>query len=91
MTEENEKIRSNVGRLVAPILLVVFCIWYGSIILELPQGPGSEGPLGPSFVPWLWVSFLIVLTLVDIGTDYLGAPREKAQASLSREKTFSTL
>ena len=91
MTEENEKNRQGARRLVAPILLVVFCIWYGSIILELPQGPGSEGPLGPSFVPWLWVSFLVVLTLVDIGTDYLGAPREKAQVVIGRKGILDAL
>ena len=73
MTEESKTIKSNPGRFVVPILLVVFCIWYGSIILELPQGPGEEGPLGPSFVPWLWASLLVVLTLVEIATGNLGS------------------
>ncbi len=91
MTEESKKIRLRVGRLVVPGLLVVFCIWYGSIILELPQGPGEEGPLGPSFVPWLWVSFLVVLTLVDIGTDYLGAPREQARVVIERKSILDAL
>ncbi len=91
MVGESKKNRLRARRLVAPILLVVFCIWYGSIILELPQGPGAEGPLGPSFVPWLWVSFLVVLTLVDIGTDYLAAPRKKAQVVIGRKSILDAL
>ena len=88
MTEESKTFKSNVGRLVAPILLVVFCIWYGSIILELPQGPGAEGPLGPSFVPWVWAALLVVLTLVDIGTDYLGKSQDKAPVVIERKGVF---
>ncbi len=76
MTGENKKIRLRVERLLVPILLVVFYVWYGSIILELPQGPGEEGPLGPSFIPWLWASLLIVLTLVDLGVDLLCVSRK---------------
>ena len=88
MTEESKKIKSTVGRLAVPILLVVFCIWYGSIILELPQGPGAEGPLGPSFVPWVWAALLVVLTLVDIGTDYLGKAQDKAHVAIERKGVF---
>ena len=88
MTEESKKIQSKLGRLVVPILLVVFCIWYGSIILELPQGPGEEGPLGPSFVPWVWAALLVVLTLVDIGTDYLGKAQENTQVAIERKGVF---
>ena len=88
MTEESKKIQSKLGRLVVPILLVVFCIWYGSIILELPQGPGEEGPLGPSFVPWVWAALLVVLTLVDIGADYLGKTQENARVAIERKGVF---
>ncbi|MCY4385211.1 MAG: tripartite tricarboxylate transporter TctB family protein [Nitrospinae bacterium] len=91
MTEESKKIKRNVGRLAVPILLVVFCIWYGSIILELPQGPGTEGPLGPSFVPWVWAALLVVLTLVDIGTDYLGKAQDKAHVAIERKGVFDAL
>ncbi len=91
MTEVSNKIKSNLGRLAVPILLVVFCIWYGSIILELPQGPGSEGPLGPSFVPWVWAALLVVLTLVDIGTDYLGKAQENARVAIERKGVFDAL
>ena len=91
MTEESNKIKSTVGRLAVPILLVVFCIWYGSIILELPQGPGAEGPLGPSFVPWVWAALLVVLTLVDIGTDYLGKAQDKAHVAIERKGVFDAL
>ena len=91
MTEESKKIKSTVGRLAVPILLVVFCIWYGSIILELPQGPGAEGPLGPSFVPWVWAALLVVLTLVDIGTDYLGKAQDKAHVAIERKGVFDAL
>ena len=91
MTEVSNKIKSNLGRLAVPILLVVFCIWYGSIILELPQGPGSEGPLGPSFVPWVWAALLVVLTLVDIGTDYLGKSQENARVAIERKGVFDAL
>ena len=85
MTEESKKIRQHVGRLAVPILLVVFYVWYGSLILELPQGPGEEGPLGPSFVPWLWASLLIVLTLVEIATGNLGARRDKERVVIERK------
>ncbi len=88
MAEESKKIKRTVGRLAVPILLVVFCIWYGSIILELPQGPGAEGPLGPSFVPWVWAALLVVLTLVDIGTDYLGKAQDKAHVAIERKGVF---
>lgn len=88
MTEVSNKIKSNLGRLAVPILLVVFCIWYGSIILELPQGPGAEGPLGPSFVPWVWAALLVVLTLVDIGTDYLGKTQENTRVAIERKGVF---
>lgn len=91
MTEESKKTKSTVGRLAVPILLVVFCIWYGSIILELPQGPGAEGPLGPSFVPWVWAALLVVLTLVDIGTDYLGKAQDKAHVAIERKGVFDAL
>jgi len=91
MTEESKKIKSTVGRLAVPILLVVFCIWYGSIILELPQGPGAEGPLGPSFVPWVWAALLVVLTLVDIGADYLGKAQDKAHVAIERKGVFDAL
>lgn len=91
MPEESKTIKSNLGRLVVPILLVVFCIWYGSIILELPQGPGEEGPLGPSFVPWVWAALLIVLTLIDIGTDYLGKARKKAHVAIERKGVLDAL
>ncbi len=91
MAEESKKIKSNVGRFAVPILLVVFCIWYGSIILELPQGPGAEGPLGPSFVPWVWAALLVVLTLVDIGTDYLGKAQDKAHVAIERKGVFDAL
>ena len=85
MTEESKKIRQHVGRLAVPILLVVFYVWYGSLILELPQGPGEEGPLGPSFVPWLWASLLIVLTLVEIATGNLGARRDNERVVIERK------
>lgn len=88
MAEESKNIKSNLGRLAVPILLVVFCIWYGSIILELPQGPGEEGPLGPSFVPWVWAALLVVLTLVDIGTDYLGKTQDNARVVIERKGVF---
>ena len=91
MAEESKKIKRNVGRLAVPILLVVFCIWYGSIILELPQGPGAEGPLGPSFVPWVWAALLVVLTLADIGTDYLGKAQDKAHVAIERKGVFDAL
>ena len=85
MTEESKKIRQHFGRLAVPILLVVFYVWYGSLILELPQGPGEEGPLGPSFIPWLWASLLIVLTLVEIATGNLGARRDKERVVIERK------
>ena len=91
MTEESKKIRLRAGRLGVPILLVVFYVWYGSLILELPQGPGEEGPLGPSFIPWLWASLLIVLTLVDIGTACLGKAQEKAHATIERKGVLDAL
>ena len=88
MTEESKKIRQHVGRLAVPILLVVFYVWYGSLILELPQGPGEEGPLGPSFIPWLWASLLIVLTLVEIATGNLGARRDKERVVIERKSVL---
>ena len=91
MTEENKKISLGIGRLAVPILLVVFCIWYGSSILELPQGPGEEGPLGPSFVPWVWAALLVVLTLVDIGTDYLGKAQDKAHVAIEGKGILDAL
>ena len=91
MTEESKKIRQHVGRLVVPILLVVFYVWYGSLILELPQGPGEEGPLGPSFIPWLWASLLIVLTLVEIATGNLGARRDKERVVIERKSALDAL
>ena len=91
MTEESKKIRQHVGRLVVPILLVVFYVWYGSLILELPQGPGEEGPLGPSFIPWLWASLLIVLTLVEIATGNLGALRDKERVVIKRKSALDAL
>ena len=91
MTEESKKIRQHVGRLAVPILLVVFYVWYGSLILELPQGPGEEGPLGPSFIPWLWASLLIVLTLVEIATGSLGAPRDKERVVIERKSALDAL
>lgn len=91
MTEESKKIRPRVGRLVVPILLVVFYVWYGLLILELPQGPGEEGPLGPSFVPWLWASLLIVLTLVEIGMDSLGASRASERVVIERKGVLDAL
>ena len=91
MTEESKKIRQHVGRLVVPILLVVFYVWYGSLILELPQGPGEEGPLGPSFVPWLWASLLIVLTLVEFATGYLDKVQEKAHTAIDRKGVLDAL
>ena len=91
MTEESKKNRQHIGRLAVPSILVVFCIWYGSIILELPQGPGEEGPLGPSFVPWVWAALLVVLTLVDIGTDYLGKTQENAHVAIERKGVLDAL
>ena len=91
MTEESKKIRQHVGRLAVPILLVVFYVWYGSLILELPQGPGEEGPLGPSFIPWLWASLLILLTLVEIATDNLGARRDKERVVIERKSALDAL
>lgn len=91
MTEESKKIRQHVGRLAVPILLVVFYVWYGSIILELPQGPGEEGPLGPSFIPWLWASLLIVLTLVEIATGSLGKAQEKAHTAIERKGVLDAM
>ncbi|MYA96309.1 MAG: tripartite tricarboxylate transporter TctB family protein [Nitrospinae bacterium] len=91
MTEESKKIRQHVGRLAVPILLVVFYVWYGSLILELPQGPGEEGPLGPSFIPWLWASLLIVLTLVEIATGNLGARRDKERVVIERKGILDAL
>ncbi len=88
---ESKKIRPRAGRLAVPILLVVFYVWYGSIILELPQGPGEEGPLGPSFIPWLWASLLIVLTLVDIGTACLGKAQEKAHTAIERKGVLDAM
>ncbi len=74
MAGENEKNRRlRPGRLLAPGLLAIFCLWYGSLILELPQGPGEEGPLGPSFAPWVWLALLVVLVAVEIGTAGLRA------------------
>ena len=91
MTEESKKIRPRAGRLVVPILLVVFYVWYGSLILELPQGPGEEGPLGPSFIPWLWASLLIVLTLVEIGMDSLWASRASERVIIERKGVLDAL
>lgn len=91
MTEESKKIRQHFGRFVVPILLVVFYVWYGSLILELPQGPGEEGPLGPSFIPWLWASLLIVLTLVEIATGNLGARRDKERVVIERKSALDAL
>ncbi len=91
MTEESKKISLSIGRLAVPILLVVFYVWYGSLILELPQGPGEEGPLGPSFVPWLWASLLIVLTVVEIATGYLGKAQENAHTSIERKGVLDAL
>ena len=91
MTEESKKIRQHVGRLAVPILLVVFYVWYGSLILELPQGPGEEGPLGPSFVPWLWASLLILLTLVEIATGNLGARRDNERVVIERKGVLDAL
>ncbi|MDE0332656.1 MAG: tripartite tricarboxylate transporter TctB family protein [Nitrospinae bacterium] len=91
MTEESKKIRLRVGRLVVPILLVGFYVWYGSLILELPQGPGEEGPLGPSFIPWLWASLLIVLTLVEIATGNLGARRDEERVVIERKSALDAL
>ena len=91
MTEESKKIRQHVGRLAVPILLVVFYVWYGSLILELPQGPGEEGPLGPSFIPWLWASLLILLTLVEIATGNLGARRDKERVVIERKSALDAL
>ena len=91
MTEESKKIRQHVGRLAVPILLVVFYVWYGSLILELPQGPGEEGPLGPSFIPWLWASLLILLTLVEIATGNLGARRDNERVVIERKGVFDAL
>ena len=88
MTEESKKISLSIGRLAVPILLVVFYVWYGSLILELPQGPGEEGPLGPSFIPWLWASLLIVLTVVEIATGYLGKAQENAHVAIERKGVF---
>ena len=58
---------------------------------SLPQGPGAEGPLGPSFVPWVWAALLVVLTLVDIGTDYLGKAQDKAHVAIERKGVFDAL
>ena len=91
MTEESKKIRQHVGRLAVPILLVVFYVWYGSLILELPQGPGEEGPLGPSFIPWLWASLLILLTLVEIATGNLGARRDNERVVIERKGVLDAL
>lgn len=91
MTEESKKIRLRVGRLAVPMLLVVFYVWYGSLILELPQGPGEEGPLGPSFIPWLWASLLIVLTVVEFATGSLGKAQEKAHTAIERKGALDAL
>ena len=91
MTEESKKISLSIGRLAVPILLVVFYVWYGSLILELPQGPGEEGPLGPSFIPWLWASLLIVLTVVEIATGYLSKAQDKAHVAIERKGILDAL
>ena len=91
MTEESKKISLSIGRLAVPILLVVFYVWYGSLILELPQGPGEEGPLGPSFVPWLWASLLIVLTVVEFAMGYPGKAQEDAHTPIERKGVLDAL
>ena len=89
--ESRQVSRPRLGRFVAPGFLAAFCIWYGSIILELPQGPGEEGPLGPSFVPWLWASLLVVLVLIEIGAGRFAAPEERAGVFIARESLLDAL
>lgn len=83
--------RPSVGSLIAPGLLAVFCVWYASIILELPQGPGEEGPLGPSFAPWLWASLLAALVLIEIGASRFAAPEGRGGAFIKRRSLLDAL
>lgn len=92
MAEEPGKTgRPSVGSLVVPGLLAVFCVWYASLILELPQGPGEEGPLGPSFAPWLWASLLVALVLIEIGAGRFAAPEARAGALIKRKSLLDAL
>ncbi len=92
MAEGHGKIRRRrSGRLLVPGLLAVFCVWYGSLILELPQGPGEEGPLGPAFAPWLWAALLGVLVLLDVGADCRRPPRDSAPVSIARKDVLDAV
>lgn len=86
MAEEGGKIRRRQpGRLLVPGLLAGFCVWYGALILELPQGPGEEGPLGPAFAPWLWAALLGTLVLLEAAADFRRTSQTSAPAPVARE------